>query len=259
MTKTILITGATDGIGRLTAEKLAAKGHEVALHGRNSSKLEAAAKQLPGDPATFTADLSDLAEVDRLVSDVRERFQKIDVLINNAGVYKTPQPITATGHDVRFIVNTIAPYRLTLGLLPLLGPGGRVINLSSAAQAPVDLQALLGQRRLDDMAAYAQSKLAITAWTADMAKRYPEGPMFVSVNPGSLLASKMVKEGFGVAGSDLNIGADILCRAALDDTFADANGKYFDNDSGRFAPIAPVALSPAFLKGLREAMEAVTT
>ncbi len=86
--------------------------------------------------------------------------------------------------------------------------------------------------QLDDMGAYAQSKLAITMWSRIMAEKLKDGPMIVAVNPGSLLASKMVKEGFGVAGNDLSIGADILTRATLSDEFANASGKYFDNDSG---------------------------
>lgn len=109
------------------------------------------------------------------------------------------------------------------------------MNLSSAAQATVDVAALRGEHDLDHMEAYAQSKLAITIWTRQMAQDLPEGPVFIPVNPGSLLASKMVREGFGVAGSDLSIGADILCRAALSEEFAEASGRYFDNDSGKFA------------------------
>ncbi|MEM1361855.1 MAG: hypothetical protein AAGF94_09085 [Pseudomonadota bacterium] len=81
------------------------------------------------------------------------------------------------------------------------------------------------------MDAYVQSKLAITIWSAEMAKSLPEAPAVFAVNPGSLLASKMVKEGFGVAGNDLNVGADILVAASLAPDFASASGKSFDNDS----------------------------
>merc|ERR1711879_890868 len=130
-----------------------------------------------------------------------------------------------------------APYRLTQQLLPLLGSQGRVVNLSSAAQAPVDIEALAGTIHLEDeFQAYAQSKLALTIWSRDLAYEVGQnGPMIVAVNPGSLLASKMVKEGFGVAGNDIRIGADILIRAALSDEFAQATGPHFDNDSGEFA------------------------
>ena len=235
MTRTILITGATDGIGRLTGRTLAAEGHTVLLHGRSADKLAAVARDMGGDPETHLADFARLDEVAALARAILARHERLDVLINNAGVYKTPRTRTPAGLDIRFVVNAIAPYLLTRSLLPILPQDGRVVNLSSAAQAPVDLAALRGEVALDDMGAYAQSKLAITIWTQELARRHPEGPVFVAVNPGSLLASKMVKEGFGVAGDDLRIGADILRRAALSDEFAEASGRYFDNDRGRFA------------------------
>jgi len=185
MSKTILITGATDGIGLVTAKMLADQGHTLLLHGRSPAKLEAAAAEVSGTVPveTYLADL------------------------------------------------------LTRKLLPIMGAASRVVNLSSAAQAPVDSAALRGNRQLGDMDAYSQSKLAITMWSRGMADEMPDGPVIVAVNPGSLLASKMVKEGFGIDGNDLSVGADILCRAALSDEFASASGKYFDNDSGQFAPI----------------------
>lgn len=235
MTKTILITGATDGIGLLTAKGLAQDGHTVILHGRSDEKLQAAARQVGGKPETFRADLSRLDEVTAMADTVLSVHDRLDVLINNAGVLKTSRPKTDDGLDVRFVVNTIAPYVLTRRLLPIIPPLGRVLNLSSAAQAPVDIDAIHGRRPLGDMEAYAQSKLAITIWTREMAREHPDGPVFVAVNPGSLLASKMVREGFGIAGNDPSIGADILRRAAASEDFDTAKGQYFDNDAGRFA------------------------
>ncbi len=234
MQKTILITGATDGIGLLTAQKLAADGHRLLLHGRDGEKLANIAAPLAG-AETFRADLSRMDEVVSLADAVSAAYQKIDVLINNAGILKTPIVETEAGRDIRFDVNTLAPYILTKRLLPHLGAAGRVVNLSSAAQAPVDVAAMRAFQPMNDMEAYAQSKLAITIWSAELARELPHGPVLVAVNPGSLLASKMVKEGFGVDGHDLNIGADILVRAALTDEFGAASGKYFDNDSGVFA------------------------
>ena len=147
MSKTILLTGATDGIGLETAKMLVAMGHRVLVHGRNPQKLAAVEKTLTklaggGSVESYVADLSRMADVEALASAVTEQHEKLDVLINNAGVFKTADTVTADGLDVRFVVNTIAPYLLTQRLLPLLGKTGRVINLSSAAQAPVNLQAL---------------------------------------------------------------------------------------------------------------------
>ncbi len=248
MTKTILITGSTDGIGLEAAKMLVQAGHRVLLHGRSPEKLEAAKKELAALAAdarveTHLADLSRMADVEAFAEAVIERHSTLDVLINNAGVYNAPEAVTPDGLEIRFAVNTIAPYLLTRRLLPLLGPSGRVVNLSSAAQAPVDLAALARPIGLADGPAYAQSKLALTMWSRQMALSLGDrGPIVVAVNPGSLLGSKMVKEAFGIPGGDIRIGAEILSRAALSDEFASASGQYSDNDSGQFAPPHPDGL-----------------
>ncbi|MEM7024768.1 MAG: SDR family NAD(P)-dependent oxidoreductase, partial [Pseudomonadota bacterium] len=191
MPKTILITGSTDGIGLETAKMLAASGHHVLLHGRNPARLEQAEKTLSAIPEagpveSYAADLSRMSNVEALAKEVSDKNSHLDVLINNAGVFNAPDPVTQDGLDVRFAVNTLAPYLLTRRLLSLLGADGRVINLSSAAQAPVDTKALAGGVRLPDQAAYAQSKLAITMWSRTMALSLGEdGPAIIAVNPGS--------------------------------------------------------------------------
>ena len=263
MTKIILITGSTDGIGLETAKLLAAAGHTILLHGRSSSKLEAAAETVRGVTGAgiveaYKADLSRLSEVEELAKAVAAKHETLDVLINNAGVYNAAEPRTADGLDIRFAVNTIAPYLLMQRLLSSLGKGGRVVNLSSAAQAPVDLSALVGKRPLADGAAYAQSKLALTAWTRGVADRFKEtGPVVVAVNPGSLLGSKMVRDAFGIAGGDLRIGADILGRAALSDEFGTASGQYFDNDSGGFAAPHPDGLDSTKIESIVSAIDEI--
>ncbi len=240
MSKTILITGSTDGIGLETARMLLeqGQGHHLLLHGRNHEKLEKVEAELSklGSVETYVADLSDMNDVLTFAKALADKHETLDVLINNAGVLKTSETITKEGLDVRFAVNTIAPYLLTKKLLHLLGNSGRVVNLSSAAQASVEIDALTGKRTdLSAMDAYSQSKLAITMWTRTMAELLKnKSPIIVAVNPGSLLGSKMVRESFGTEGKDIRIGADILVRAALSDEFADASGKYFDNDSGQF-------------------------
>lgn len=150
----------------------------------------------------------------------------------------------------------VAPYVLTKALLPLLGSGARVVNLSSAAQAPVDLHAFLNKQSFGDGEAYAQSKLALTMWSIGMAHELgSDGPVIVAVNPASFLGSKMVKEAYGHAGHDLRIGADILTRAALSDEFENASGKYYDNDHKSFAQPHPDALDPAKNRRVIEAIE----
>ncbi len=263
MKKSVLITGSTDGIGLETARMLVSLGHHVLLHGRNPAKLEkvkATLSTLPegGRIENYLSDLSRLDDVEALAKAVAEKHAKLDVLINNAGVYRSAERVTRDGLDVRFAVNTIAPYLLTQRLLPLLGASGRVINLSSAAQSTVDPQALAGRVKLSDGAAYAQSKLALTMWSRHMAiSLKDDGPAIIAVNPGSMLGSKMVKQAFGVAGRDLRIGAEILTRAALSDEFATASGLYFDNDSGRFAQPHPDALDPQKTEEIMHVIEEI--
>ncbi|MEO0769490.1 MAG: SDR family NAD(P)-dependent oxidoreductase [Cyanobacteria bacterium J06649_4] len=261
MQKTILITGSTDGIGLETAKILVSQGHYVLLHGRSPAKLEKVKNTLAADGGrveSYVADLSLMANVEALAKAVAQKHSKLDVLINNAGVYNAQSPMTQDGLDIRFAVNAIAPYLLTKKLLPLLIPSGRIINLSSAAQSTVNLNALTGQVSLSDGEAYAQSKLALTMWSRSLALSLKDtGLAIVAVNPGSLLGSKMVKRAFGIAGSDIRIGADILCRAALSNEFSAASGQYFDNDKGQFASPHPDALNPQQSEVLANTIETI--
>lgn len=264
MQKTILITGSTDGIGLATAKQIASLGHHVLLHGRSPSKLADAERMVSqvagrGRIECYQADLSDLDAVEALAKALAKKHQHLDVVINNAGVFRVPTPITKDGLDARFVVNTLAPYLLTQRLLPLMDSNGRVVNLSSAAQSPVNTDALAGRVQIgEDFAAYAQSKLALTIWSRAMAFSLEDNsPSIIAVNPGSMLGSKMVQEGFGVAGGDIGIGADILTRAALSDEFAEANGKYFDNDSHQFTSPHMEALNHEKVKKVIRVMESV--
>ncbi|GAB5390252.1 MAG: SDR family NAD(P)-dependent oxidoreductase [Alphaproteobacteria bacterium] len=263
MSKVVLLTGGTDGIGYETAKSLLLLGHTVLLHGRNADKLEQAAQRLSeadfrGTVRTFRADLSRVSDVDQLANQVAEDYQTLDVLINNAGVFKSPVTVTAEGYDIRLIVNMVAPYVLTRALLPMLAKDARVVNLSSAAQQAVDLISFTNKAPLADSDAYAQSKLGLTMWSFHLAQSLGDnGPSIIAVNPGSFLGSKMVKEAYGADGHDLAIGADILTRAALSDEFAQASGRYFDNDRQKFASPHPDALNQSKCEQLVQRIEHV--
>jgi len=235
--KHILITGSTDGIGKLAATKLAKKGHKVYLHGRNSDKLKNAVKEIKElarseNVSGFLADFSDLDAVKQMAHAVKSEVPQLDVLINNAGVFKSSKSQNKDGLEIRFVVNYFAPYLLTSTLIPLLqnGSESRIINLSSAAQSPVNLNVLNGAASVSEQEAYAQSKLALTMWSFYLAKQL-QNINVIAVNPGSLLNTNMVMEAYGKFWSSADKGANILCDLSLSDEYKDATG-YFDNDKG---------------------------
>lgn len=240
MTKTILITGSTDGIGKLAAIKLAKDGHQVYLHGRNAKKIKkviSEVKQASNNENIngFIADFSDLDAVQKMAAQIKQNLPTIDVLINNAGVYKSSKATNKDGLDMRMVVNYLAPYLLTKEILLLLQKSAtpRLINLSSAAQAPVSLDVLTGKTQSGTQSTYAQSKLALTMWSFHLAEQLDKVSV-IPVNPGSLLDTRMVREGFGRVWSPADKGGNILYDLAVSKNYEGVTGKYFDNDSGGF-------------------------
>lgn len=253
--QTILITGSTDGIGKLAAIKLAKAGHQLIIHGRSHNKLENTVAEIKAETATpnitgVVADLSDLGTIQTMVAEIQQKFEHIDVLLNNAGVFHSPSDNT-NGLDIRFVVNYLAPYVLTHQLLPLLEKAAspRVINLSSAAQSSVSLASLKGQEELDTQEAYAQSKLALTMWSFYLAQNR-KNLTTIAVNPGSLLNTKMVQEAYGQYWSSAEKGAQILYELATDRKHTNNSGQYFNNDEGRFSKAHPDAYSPRKIEEL---------
>ncbi len=239
--KTILITGSTDGIGKLTALKLAKDQHEVILHGRNQEKLNTTIAELKEKTNNdrikgYVADLSSFGSIQKMTDQLKEALSKIDILINNAGVFKSQNQQNEDQLDLRFVVNYLAPFLLTNQLHDLIKKSNspRVINLSSAAQSPVSLNVLMGKEIVPAQQTYAQSKLALTMWSFYLAKQWDFANV-IAVNPGSLLNTKMVQEAYGQHWSSADKGASILYDLASSNQYANSSGKYFDNDKGKFS------------------------
>lgn len=259
MKKTILITWSTDGIWKLVAIKLASQWHEILIHGRNPEKLDVARSEIiktsgNDNIRSFVADFSDLDSVREMAWKIWKQIPKIDVLINNAWVYKSPVLKNKEGLNIHFVVNYLASYLLTDKLLPLIEKWEkpRIINLSSAAQAPVSLAALKWQEDISESDAYAQSKLALTMWSFDLAKNLRDISV-IPVNPGSLLNTKMVQDAFGKYWSSADKWGDILYGLALSPDYEGITGKYYDNDLWKFWNAHPDAYNNDLIAQLIQA------
>ncbi len=263
MNKTIIITGSTDGIGKLAAIKLAKDGHHVYIHGRNQEKLGkviAEIKSLSSNENIdgFIADFSNLEAVKTMSDDIKNKLSKIDILINNAGVFQSAILKNKEGLDLRFVVNYLAPYLLTQQLIPLLeaGTNPRIINLSSAAQASVSMDALTGRTEISNQASYAQSKLALTMWSFHLAKTQAAIEV-IPVNPGSLLNTRMVREAYGKFWSSADKGANILYDLAVSEQHKGKNGEYFDNDQGNYSKAHSDAYNTTIINELLESTKEI--
>ena len=160
MAKTALVTGATDGVGRVVAEALGKDGWHVLAHGRDKARGESLVKEIEqgGGKATFLpADLASLAEVRRLAGEVRKATDRLELLINNAGIGTagTERQASADGHELRFAVNYLAGFLLTHELLPLIKASApaRIVNVSSAGQQAIDFSDVMLTRQYSGIAA----------------------------------------------------------------------------------------------------------
>ena len=248
----ILVTGATDGIGRETALALARRGARVIVHGRSAARAEETTAALaalgegappPLDP--LVVDLARLADVRAAPSILAGRGVSVDVIVNNAGVYLREPARSADGFELTFAVNHLAPFALTHALLS--SPAGaalrRVVNVSSIAhrRGQIALDDLSFDRRgFDAYGTYAASKLANVIFTVELARRLAgRGVMVNALHPG-VVSTKLLTEGMGARGRDsLGEGAATSVRLALDADLDGVTGGYFVD--GRLADRSPAA------------------
>jgi NAD(P)-dependent dehydrogenase (short-subunit alcohol dehydrogenase family) len=238
--QTVLITGSTDGLGLATAEALAKRGTAVLVHGRSEQKLERALARLGADRGArvrgFLADLSSLERVRWLARDVERCVDRIDVLVNNAGVaVMDGRQTSRDGFELTFAVNYLSHFLLTAELLPLLAGSApaRIVNVASIGQAPVDLDDPMAEEgEYDGFLAYRQSKLAQIMFTLELAERLGEaGVADLTVNalhPATLMDTQMVRGSFGRTMSDVADGVESLTRLIAERELDGVSGRYFD-------------------------------
>ena len=258
--KTILVTGATDGIGREAARQLGERGARVLVHGRTRDKAERTVKALREQTgrdafAAVAGDFARLDEVRALAADVVARHPRLDVLVNNAGIYARAYERSAEGIELTLAVNHFAPFALTHLVLPALGRGARVVFVSSnvhRSAGPLDLDDLARAHGWDGYSAYADSKLMNVLTAFELARRLaPRGVTVNAMHPG-VIGTKLLREGFGgFGGADVARGAAGEVKLALDPSLDGVTGRYFDQtEESRAAPPAADAALQARLYAL---------
>ena len=235
--RTVMVTGATDGIGKETARQLAGRGARLLLHGRDPGRAAAARRDICAttgndDVQVVLADFTSLAQVRALAAQVRALTDRLHVLVDNAGVYQERRHLTEDGLETTFQVNHLAPFLLTNLLLePLLAAApARVVVVSSAVhqRAPVDLNDLQGARRYDGYSAYGLSKLGDLLFTYELAERLSgTGVTVNALHPGAV-STKLLHAGFRASGgATLAEGARTAVYLAASPDVEGVTGGYF--------------------------------
>jgi NAD(P)-dependent dehydrogenase (short-subunit alcohol dehydrogenase family) len=267
---TVLVTGATDGLGRALARDLAGRGHEVLLHGRDDARGKETLEEIrraTGSEALswYRADLAELAQVRDLADRVAADHPRLHVLVNNAGIgADVPgggvRQESADGHELRFAVNYLAGHLLTRRLLPSLeaagsaGPGpARIVMVSSAGQAALDFDDLMLERDYSGWRAYCQSKLAQILDAFDLADELdPALVTATALHPATYMPTKIVPSPI----STIAEGVDATARLAVDPELAGVTGRYVNGV--REARPDPQALDPQARRRLREIADELT-
>jgi NAD(P)-dependent dehydrogenase (short-subunit alcohol dehydrogenase family) len=270
--KTALITGATDGVGRVVARRLAADGWRILAHGRSAERGHSLVREIEdaGGAATFLqADLASLAEVRRLADAVKKETDSLPLLINNAGIGSVGampgRQESADGHELRFAVNYLAGFLLTHLLLPLVKASApaRIVNVSSAGQQAIDFDDVMLTRGYSGGRAYRQSKLAQILFTIDLADELKSsGNSANCLHPSTYMNTTMVRQSGTTPMSSVETGADAILQLAVSPGLDGRSGLYFNvmnearpdaqaNDPKARAQLRKLSLA---LTGLRHAL-----
>jgi NAD(P)-dependent dehydrogenase (short-subunit alcohol dehydrogenase family) len=237
----VLVTGATDGLGRELARELASRGATVLLHGRAAEKGEATVRTIreaTGSErlAPYLADLASLAQARGLAEQILAEHERLDVLVNNAGIGTgrgggVGREVSEDGYELRFAINYLAPFLVTRLLEPLLvrSAPARIVNVASAGQAAIDFDDVMVERDYNGIQAYCQAKLALVMFTFDLADELTDrGVTANCLHPGTYMPTKMVREA-GVSPLDsLESGVEATFRLVADPELDGVTGTYFE-------------------------------
>jgi NAD(P)-dependent dehydrogenase (short-subunit alcohol dehydrogenase family) len=255
--RTIVITGATDGLGKGLAMELAPTGARLILHGRSEEKGQALLEELrpnaTGELEFRLADFASLDDVRGLADELLEE-QRIDALVNNAGIGTSgPREESEDGYELTFQVDYLAPFLLTRRLLPLIKTSApsRIVNVSSAGQAPIDFDDVMLEESYGGVQAYCQAKLALVMLTFDLAEELEgSGVTANCLHPGTYLPTNMVRRAGVEPVTPLEDGVEATMRLIVSPEVDGVNGHYF-NGTAEDAP-HPQAEDPEARQQLRE-------
>jgi NAD(P)-dependent dehydrogenase (short-subunit alcohol dehydrogenase family) len=233
--RVVLVTGATDGLGRAVAGDLVARGARVLVHGRDPERTRGVSRAI-GAGGEYVADLSSLAEVRRIADEIARDHSALHVLVSNAGLGTTlpgdgRRLESADGYELRFAVNYLAGFLLTRLLEPLLvaSAPARIVNVASAGQAPIDFDDVMLERGYDGSRAYAQSKLAQVMSTFELAERLRgTGVTVNALHPSTYMPTKIVLAARGSSVDSLEAGVAATVRLAADPELEGVTGRYFN-------------------------------
>jgi NAD(P)-dependent dehydrogenase (short-subunit alcohol dehydrogenase family) len=236
--KTALVTGSTDGVGRVVAKRLAEQDWRVLVHGRNCDRGHALVAEIEaaGGTAEFLpADLSSLVEVRGLANTVTEKTERLDLLINNAGLgtggARDIRQTSADGYELRFAVNYLAGFVLTHLLLPLIkgSAPARIVNVSSIGQQAIDFDDVMLARGYSGLRAYRQSKLAQILLTIDLAHELADSSITANaLHPATYMDTTMVRQSGVTPISSVDQGAAAILRLAVSSELEGRTGLFFN-------------------------------
>ena len=236
--KIILITGTSDGIGYQAAVELVKSGYHVIVHGRNWEKAELTLKRIEMDTSKNNlsivyADLKSFAQIKEMANNIYNRFDRLDVLINNAGIYKSERSITQEGLEETFAINYVAPFLLSNLLIDLLKKRklSRIVNVASQVHSNhFNFENLQFEQGYSGTKAYARSKTALILFTYLLAEKLKNTGITVNCLHPGVINTKLLKAAMSFGGLSPIKGAKTLIYAATAPELENVSGKYFVNN-----------------------------
>lgn len=230
----VLVTGSTDGLGKQVALRLGERGSHVLVHGRDEERGRSVVREIEGGDGTarfHRADFAALDEVRALGEAVLDRYDRLDVLVNNAGIWLSgddERRLSADGYELSFAVNYLSHFLLTRMLVPLLMQSvrPRIVNVASGAQAPIEFDDLMLERRYSGSMSYGRSKLAQVMFTFDLARELDEAMEVNAVHPATLMDTRMVRDAGVRPRSRVEEGTEAVLDLVLRPDVG--TGQYFD-------------------------------